>query len=129
MNVDENLILYAVNKLDGIVGWLTELGSKAVKRKMLSRELIDEITETAIKITIEELTHFSQNYLYIIEAIAKGYNYWSRIKDYFERRVKSIIYDSELKRYLNNLEKRGYIIKTQGEYELLDPLLKNAFTT
>lgn len=130
MNVDENLILYAVDKLDGVVGWLTELGSKAVKRKTLSKELIDEVAEMAVKITIEELTHFSQKYLYIVEAIAKGYSYWSEIKNYLERRLKTVIYDSELDRSLDSLEKRGYISRIRrGEYELLDPLLKNAFTT
>jgi AAA+ ATPase superfamily predicted ATPase len=129
MDVDEDLIIYAADRLDGVVGWLTELGSRAVRRGILSRELIDDVVEIAVKITVEELAHFSQSYLYVVEAIAKDYKNWSGIKEFLERKMKSVLYDSQLKRYLDSLEKRGYITKIKrGEYELLNPLLKNAFT-
>ncbi|MEM0085053.1 MAG: hypothetical protein QW743_03410 [Candidatus Methanomethylicia archaeon] len=68
MEVDEDLIIYAVEKLDGVVGWLNELGAKAVKMGILNKEIIDETMEKASKIVIEELTHFSRNYLHIVEA-------------------------------------------------------------
>lgn len=129
MEVDEDLIIYAVDRLNGIVGWLTEFGAKAVKMGVLNKEVIDEIVELASKIVIEELAHFSRNYLYIVEAIAKGYSNWSEIKDYFERRKKTVVYDSELKRYIDNLIMRGYITRIgRGEYEILDPILKNTLT-
>ncbi|MEM2813913.1 MAG: ATP-binding protein [Candidatus Methanomethylicia archaeon] len=129
MEVDEDLIIYAVEKLDGVVGWLNELGAKAVKMGILNKEIIDETMEKASKIIIGELTHFSRSYLHIVEAIAKGYSGWSEIKDYFERKKKTVVYDSELKRYIDNLIMRGYITRIiRGEYEILDPILKNTLT-
>ncbi len=115
--------------MDGVVGWLNELGAKAVKMGILNKEIIDETMEKASKIIIGELTHFSRSYLHIVEAIAKGYSSWSEIKDYFERKKKTVVYDSELKRYIDNLIMRGYITRIRrGEYEILDPILKNTLT-
>ncbi|WP_338602566.1 ATP-binding protein [Sulfolobus tengchongensis] len=128
INASENVLEYAVEKLDGMVGWLTEFGYRCVKAKELRKEFVDEILELASKTVSEELSHFSKEYVIIIEGIAKGYTKWNEIKRYFEEKKKRTIYDAELRRYLDKLEKRGYVNRVdRGKYELTDPVVKNAF--
>lgn len=124
----DEILEYAVDKLDGIVGWLTEFGHRCLKVKAVEKSVVDDILELAMKTTVEELSHFSKEYIIIVEAIARGFTRWSEIKKYFEDKKKRIIYDAELRRYLTILEKRGYVIKTdRGKYELADPVIKSAF--
>ncbi|AWR96195.1 AAA family ATPase [Acidianus sulfidivorans JP7] len=126
---NEDVLEYAVSKLDGIVGWLTEFGYRCVKVGEVKREIVDEILEIASKLIIEELSHYSKDYVTVVEGIAKGYNTWSQLKKYLEEKKKRIIYDAELKRYLDKLEKRSYIIRREsGEYDLTDPILKSVLS-
>jgi AAA+ ATPase superfamily predicted ATPase len=83
MNVNEDLIEYALDRLDGVVGWLTEVGSIAVGRGVLTKELIDEVAEEAMNVIISSLKSLREGYLYIIEAIAKGYKSEGEIKNFF----------------------------------------------
>ncbi|QGA68571.1 AAA family ATPase [Sulfolobus sp. E11-6] len=124
---DETVLQYAVSKLDGVVGWLTEFGHRCVRIGDVKKEIVDEVLEIAGRLALEELSHFSKDYILVVEAIAKGYNRWSELKRYLEDKKKRRIYDAELKRYLDKLEKRGYVVKKEGGgYELTDPVLKNA---
>jgi AAA+ ATPase superfamily predicted ATPase len=83
MNVNEDLIEYALDRLDGVVGWLTEVGSIAVGRGVLTKEFIDEVAEEAMNVIISSLKSLREGYLYIIEAIAKGYKSEGEIKNFF----------------------------------------------
>ncbi|MCX8182735.1 MAG: hypothetical protein N3D12_06420 [Candidatus Methanomethyliaceae archaeon] len=60
MKVNEDLIVYSVKRLEGIAGWLTELGSRAVRRGDLNKEVVDGAAQMSTKVVIEDLTHFSQ---------------------------------------------------------------------
>jgi len=123
MNVDEDLIEYAVDRLDGVVGWLTEVGSIAVGRGVLTKELIDEAVEKAMNVIISSLKYLEKKYLYIIEAIAKGYKSEGEIKNFLEHKMGYKIESFEITRYLQSLENMGYITKVQEKYEFLSPLL------
>ncbi|QXJ29205.1 hypothetical protein J5U23_02074 [Saccharolobus shibatae B12] len=124
---NESVLEYVVSKLDGIVGWLTEFGYRCVKIGEVKREIVDEVLEIASRLAMEELSHFSKDYVIVIEAIAKGYKRWSELKRYLEDKKKRVVYDAELKKYLDKLEKRGYVVKKESrEYDLADPVLKNA---
>nr|WP_252973197.1 hypothetical protein [Saccharolobus solfataricus] len=93
------------------------------------KEIVDEVLKEAVSLVKHELSHFSKEYIVIIEAIAKGYNRWSEIKRYFEEKEKRNIFDAELRRYLEKLEKRSYITRVdRGKYEIIDPVVKNAFS-
>jgi len=124
-----DVLEYAVSKLDGIVGWLTEFGYRCVKAGEVKKEIVDDLVELAGKLALEELSHFSKDYVLVIKAIAEGYNRWSEIKRYLENAKKRVVYDAEVKRYLEKLEKRGYIMREEsGKYEITDPVLKNALS-
>ncbi|BCU66768.1 ATPase [Sulfolobales archaeon HS-7] len=123
----KDVLEFAVEKLDGVVGWLTEFGLRCLRTKEVRKTFVDDILELAMKTTVEELSHFSREYIVVVEAIAKGYRRWSEIKRYFEDKRRRTIFDAELGRYLNNLEKRGYVIKSdKGNYELADPVIGTA---
>ncbi|AWR99859.1 AAA family ATPase [Metallosphaera hakonensis] len=128
MNPPDEILEYAVEKLDGIVGWLTEFGHRCLKAREVRESFVDDILELAIRTTVEELAHFSKEYIIVLEAIAKGYRRWGEIKRYLEGKKKRTIYDAELMRYLRSLEGRGYVMKTgRGNYELTDPVIERAF--
>lgn len=118
---------YAVKKLDGVVGWLTEFGYRCVKNRQVRRELVDEVAENAVRTVLQELSHFSKDYTMVVEALARGYGKWNEIKRYVEEKKRRVIYDAELRRYLVNLEKRGYVSRVErGRYQLTDPVITNA---
>jgi len=120
---------YAVDKLDGIVGWLTMFGHRCVKIREVRRAVVDEVMELAIRTVQRELSRFSKLNLAVIEALSNGYERWGEIKEYLERKTKRPVYDAELRRYLASLEKRGYISRIdRGKYALIDPVVKNAFS-
>ncbi|ARM75245.1 AAA family ATPase [Acidianus manzaensis] len=124
----DEIIDYAVENLDGMVGWLTEFGYMCYEKREANKEFVDEILKLAQKMISEELSHFSKEYITVIEAIAKGLSKWNEIKDYMEKKRKRVIYDAEIGRYLENLQKRGYVVKTgKGNYEIVDPVIKKAF--
>jgi len=123
----KDVLEYAVSKLDGIIGWLTEFGYRCVKAREVKKEIVDEIVELAGKLALKELNRFSKDYVTVVKAIAEGNNRWSEIKKYLENAKKRVVYDAELKRYLDKLEKRGYVVKEEsGKYELTDPVIKSA---
>jgi len=128
LNVDEDLIVYAVDRLGGVVGWLTELGSRAVNNGMLTKELIDEVAEKATRYAKTELDHLSPNYRYVVEAIASGYKSYSEIKNFFKHKTGSVVRDPQLSHYLGMLVAMDYITKDkQGKYEFSTSFIKNVF--
>ncbi|BBD72881.1 ATPase [Sulfodiicoccus acidiphilus] len=128
MTPTKDVLEHAVEELDGVVGWLTEFGLRCLRAKEVKKSFVDDVLELAMRTTVEELSHFSREYVTIVEAIAKGHGRWSEIKRYFEDKRRRTIYDAELGRYLNNLEGRGYVVKSgRGNYQLADPVIGRAF--
>ena len=124
LNVDEDLLVYAVDRLGGIVGWLAELGYKAVENGKLTKELIDEVVSRTIQLSIKELLHFSPNSRYILEAIASGYKSYNEIKNFLENKTGSVVHKPALSHYMQWLEAMGYITRDEeGKYELFSTLL------
>ncbi|MGC9069213.1 MAG: AAA family ATPase [Thermoprotei archaeon] len=126
---NENLIELAFEYLDGIVGWLNELGLRCVLKGEINEEIIREVFNSAVKLQISEISHYSPNYSLILEAIGKGYNTWSEMKKYISMKFKRTLLDSELFRYINNLKMRDYIYEQDNEYYIGDPILRKYFSS
>jgi DNA-binding HxlR family transcriptional regulator len=114
MRPDKDLLKEVIDKLDGIIGWLSYLGLKAVKEG-LSKEVIDKVLEDASRIAIQEFCNFvkvmnSKRYVEILKILKEGAT-WSEIKRYLELRLGTRMYDSELSRLLKNLIDNGFIEK------------------
>ena len=129
IKVDEVFLETAVQKLGGIIGWLSYLGLKTLNRGETNLRIIDEVVEEASKIVINEFCNFinamgSKRYIEMVRAVSSEGATWSQIKRYLELRLGVKIYDSELSRLLKNLIDNGYIEKTDELYTIPDPILK-----
>ncbi|HDJ89153.1 MAG TPA: ATP-binding protein, partial [Thermoprotei archaeon] len=83
----EELIEYAVSKLDGVVGWLTLLGYRSVRDKIFNKKIVDEVLDIASRIAFNEFKHFlalrwqaRDRYISIMRNLAIRELTWSQLK-------------------------------------------------
>ncbi len=122
----EEEIKGAVEKLDGIVGWLTMYGYLRGIRKLSHANAIDELFNMAEKLIREEFSSILQNsrrYGAILKAVAMGNVRWSTIKEYVEFKMGPVN-DAKFSILLKNLLKYGYLEKRGNEYAIPDPVVK-----
>ncbi len=129
-----SLLEEAVDKLDGVPGWLTMLGYEAL-HKGLTRSLILEVLDKASELALKELNSFlklraqaAERYKIILRAVAEGFNAWSTIKKYLEVSEGRRISDSDLAMLLKNLVDAGFLEKAEDGYRIPDPILAYAIT-
>ena len=119
----------AVEKLDGIVGWLSLYGYLRVSQSLTHKEALDEVFKEANKAIGSEMLKlfaYSPRYRVILKSIALGYERWSEIKDYVTLKL-GYINDSNFSNLLENLVKYGYVEKKNGRYKIADPVLAKVF--
>ncbi len=126
----------AVYRLNGVVGWPTLLGYKAISRRTFNSKLIDEVLIEAAQLARSEFEHFlalrwqaRDRYLAIIRALVNlDRASWREIKRYLEFSLGGKIDDKNFTVLLKNLVDAGFVIKTaEGLYKLADPVLKYSF--
>lgn len=122
----------AVEKLDGIVGWLTYFGWSVATK---GTDSVEEVLKEASALALEELEHFlssrpqaRRRYLRILRSISREPLRWSDIKRSLEAKEGVEISDPVLMRLLNNLLAAGLIERREGLYALSDPVLASALT-
>ena len=136
VDAPEEVLEKAVDRLDGIVGWLVKFGVISL-RKGLRQEIIDKVLEEASRLALTELERFLEKrplarkrYLTVLQAIASGKNTWSELKRELEGKEKREIEDATLARLLNALLKASFIEKrVEGRnvtYHIADPVLEFA---
>ena len=131
IKVSEEFLERAVEKLNGIIGWLSYLGLRVVGKGNASLHTIDEVLEEASKIAISEFCNFvnamgSKRYIEIVKAVGSEGATWSEVKRYLELKLGTKIYDSELARLLKNLIDNGFVEKRDNTYTIPDPILRYA---
>jgi len=131
IKVDEMFLEIAVQKLGGIIGWLSYLGLKTLSRGEADPRIVDEVVEEASRIVVNEFCNFvnamgSKRYIEIIKAISSEGATWSQIKRYLEIKLGTKIYDSELSRLLKNLIDSGFIEKKDDLYIIPDLILRHS---
>ena len=133
----EKLIEEAVERLDGIVGWLVLLGKKAME-KGPSEGLIGEVFEEAKALAMSEFENFLEKrqvargrYMEIMRAVAGGKRTWEEIKGHLEKKEGKSIADSVLARLLKGLVDSSFLEKRiEGRnvyYVIPDPILEACF--
>ncbi len=123
--VDDSEIEHAVERLDGIVGWLTMYGYLRGIRKLSEKEALEELFQRARALIGQELSillGYSRRYGLILRAVAMGNRTWSIIKEYVEFRGGPIN-DAKFSNLLKNLVKYGYLEKLGNEYSIPDPVV------
>lgn len=126
---DERVLELAVDRLDGVIGWLSYFGLTAI-RDGLSERMVDYVVDEASRIMVNEFSDFvrkrgSERYLWVMKA-AKGGASWSEVKSFLELRTGDKLYDSELSKLLKNLVDVGFLAKDGEKYVIADPVLIRA---
>lgn len=129
VKIDKRILNMAVDKLDGIIGWLSYFGLTAM-REGLTDKTIEKVLEKASKLALQELYNFirlkgSKRYIEIMRAV-KNEATWSEIKRYLELKTGEKIYSSALSRLLKNLINAGFIEQRDKKYFIPDPVLRYA---
>lgn len=123
---------HAVETLDGIIGWLTEFGARAIKRGP-SRKVVDEVLGEGGKLAMQELEHFfniravaRRRYAAMLNKLAEGASSWSELKGFVEHEEKKPIYNKNFTELLNNLVNAGFVEQRERLYAISDPVLLHA---
>ncbi len=138
IEVEDDVLEYAWEKLDGIVGWLVYFGIEGTK-KQPTPELVDEVLNNAGLLAVEEFKNFlsrhvpaEKRHFLAMKAIANGENTWTRIKRFVESTEKRTISDSVIDRLIKNLTDASFIRKMEEGrniyYEVADPVVKYAIS-
>jgi len=129
VTVGEGEVEEAVERLDGIVGWLTYYGYYRAVRGMPHREALARVFEEGSRLVLAELERAiapsRRRYAAILWAVAHGASRWRDIKAYVVGRTGHIT-DRRLSDLLKKLVKYGYLVKEGGEYRIPDPVVRRA---
>ncbi len=125
LNVDEELIRNAVEKLDGILGWLTYFGWSVCQgeysiEKILDKAAIQEVTELQ-RFLVK--SRAEKRYKTILRTIAEKPSTWSAVKRALEVEEGMEVDSSNFTELLERLVKMGVIEKEDGLYKIVDPVL------
>jgi AAA+ ATPase superfamily predicted ATPase len=127
LELHSEVVEYAVQRLDGVPGWLTLFGARCRDRNRCSKELVDEVASEAGKLAREEvmkIVALSRRYGVILNFLAKvGEASWSQIKSVVETKEARSVTNYAISTLLKNLVNMGITLETDGEYTIADSLL------
>jgi AAA+ ATPase superfamily predicted ATPase len=126
IKIDKTELDDAVDKINGIIGWLTYYGHYRSIKKLNHKKAIEMVFNDGSKIMARELEQLiarsRKRYVVVLQAIAKDINRWSDIKTYVTIKVGKIS-DTILNSLLQDLVKFGIIEKEQETYKIIDPII------
>ncbi len=121
------IVDYAIEKLDGVVGWLTLFGARCRNRGKCSKEIVDDVVDEGGRLARKEaleIVKFSPRYgviLNFLSTVKKAS--WANLKAAVEVREKRSLPSSTFTDLLNKLVKTSLVEKEDSEYHIADPLL------
>ncbi len=132
IKVDQQLLHQAVERLNGVPGWLTLFGYLSLQKP--PKTALKQAERTAATLLANELENFlklrpqaRKRYLAILKAIAQQPGSWSQIKRAAEAILAEPIPPKNYTTLLHNLQDAGFIAKTpDNNYHLTDTLLAKA---
>jgi AAA+ ATPase superfamily predicted ATPase len=135
MQFSEEVFYKIYEKVDGIVGWLTYFGYSIAKSRSFNIEVLNEVTEKALKLVQEELDKIfkrSKYYMYVLKAIFLGMNTWFSIKRAVEAWLGRPFQNAQISRLLKTLIELSRVEKRNGnyfisDYFISDPLIAEYF--
>lgn len=137
MRPNRDVLENAVNRLDGIVGWLVFFGKTCIDSGRIDEESIDETLKIASKVVeaeIRSLSKHSKRYIHALKVIAQGAKSWKEIKEGMEFLEKKRLTDTAVMRILEKLEKMTFVEKTlskdgKKQYKIVDPIVEYSVTS
>ena len=133
ITVREYMINEAVERLNGIPGWLTLYGNNVAVRKLPHDKALEETVSEGIKIVRDELEHFLEGrdrfaYLAALKAAAT-FARWSEVKGAVEIRKGSPVNDATLLNIIESLKAAMLIDEKEKVYRVTDPMLQTLLLT
>jgi AAA+ ATPase superfamily predicted ATPase len=123
----EEIIEYAIRKLDGVAGWLTLFGAKSRDINKCTKQTVNDVLDEGGKLARTEalkIVKFSPRYGVILNYLANtGKASWGKIKIALEVHEKRSLPSSSFTELLSRLVKTSLIEKEDSEYCIADPLL------
>jgi hypothetical protein len=124
-----NVISYAIEKLDGIVGWLTLFGVRCRDIKECNRKMVEITLEEGGKLARSEVLPIigqSKRYGPILNYLARTeWASWTQIKNMLEVLEHRSLPNSIFTDTLNKLLEMSLINKENGIYRIIDPILSH----
>ena len=118
---------YAIQKLDGVVGWLTLFGARCRDYNRCNKEIVNEVMREGGKLARAEalkLVKLSHRYGIVLNFIAKVETAsWTQIKATLEAHEHRSLPNPTVADILNKLIKTSLILKRNNKYAIADPLL------
>ncbi len=123
----------AVEKLNGVIGWLSYLGYYTAVKGIFTRKVVYDVLTEAGRIALSELENFlklrplaRKRYIAILKGIAQlGEASWSRIYRLAEAEAGRIPKPT-FNEMLHNLLDASFIQKKNSVYRIADPVLRYA---
>ena len=128
MRVKDEDMQAVVEKVDGIVGWLAFYGYACVAAGGASDTIVKEVTEKALRLVskeLEELFRRSSYYRHVLRAVSLGVRNWGGIKKAVEAWSGRRLANPEISRILKSLVALNIVVKTDSEYDIADPLIRD----
>lgn len=133
MKIRDELLHDAVEKLDGIIGWLTMFGARCLK-KGVSLASLNTVMEEGSKLARREFENFLKGrevarnrYERIMNHLARSPSTWSGIKHYLEAREGREMNDRKVTELIGTLVRAGFVEREDSGYAVSDPLLGHSF--
>ena len=128
LTIKDEIVNEAVERLDGIPGWLTLYGNNITIRKLPHQKALEETISEGTKIVKDELEHFlegrnKQAYLAALKATATPAR-WTEIKGAVEIAKASTANDATIYRIIENLKAAMLIEEKENVYRIDDPMLR-----
>lgn len=133
LTIKDEIVNEAVERLDGIPGWLTLYGNNVAVRKLPHKKALEETLSEGTKIVKDELEHFlegrdRQAYLAALKAAATPAR-WTEIKGAVEIAKASTVNDATVYRIIENLKAAMIIQEKENVYRVDDPMLRTLLLT
>jgi len=129
VKANTDMLDYCVQRLDGIPGWLTSFGARAV-REGVKKEVVDRVLETGSHLVADELKRFlvargiaERRYRLILRRLAEEPASWTQLKIFLEAKEGKRISPSIFTQLLNNFVDSGFVEKSNETYRIPDPIL------
>jgi uncharacterized protein len=123
-------IQIAVDKLDGVVGWLTLFGNSAVQSKKRRNQDEDEILGSVVDLAkntvrgeLKSILVRSRYYGLALKSLASGRRHWRDIKSDLSSWIRRPVTDAQVTRTLSSLVKLDLVEKQNGDYVINDPVV------
>lgn len=130
VKVEHGTLEKAVEKLDGIVGWLTLYGNLAASQEKQGRLDESQIMESVMELAkgtasneLQSILRRSKYYGMALRSMSMGRTHWKDIKIDVASRLGRPATDSQLSKTLATLTKLSIVDKNGAEYNIPDPVI------